>query len=393
MAVRFQTAVVNPDGSVVELQSGHNEITDWGMDALAGQNISVLCNCLNLSSAIGPASRIGTGSGTTLSMTVTDATSIAVAATADFFQAGDVGHTLSITGLQELKITSFTSATAVVCATRQGFWLSGAPTAGPYSSFGVHFTGTNTLATQFTSFNTYDTATANYKAELNDSGNSRFIHQRIFLSSAVIGSNWTIRQLGWSADGGANVFGKVNLAAPDVVNIGQKYRVQLQVYSTYTPINIASQIVDWGATIGTYDLAIKQEVINADSDEINFLAPFGTWNFTQLEYFTGAFATVAVKWFGDIGFSYYPHNGGILKSDCVTSDSVYSAGSHTKKRTFELLDTFAIPAATGLTVDFGVHVSNTQTLTIKPNSGTITKPAGYWCALTFPICWTRQLTN
>lgn len=408
LGVRFKTEICDVDRhgritKAVTTHEGSNTITDWGMDSLATLRQDQLVAYLHLSDTLGTAKRVLTG-GTTLTLTITDASNIAVAASAGFFGAGDVGKTLSIDALggagqtQELKITGYTDSQHVTCSTRAGAWLPGfTPGTGPFSSAGVHATDTSTLANQFTKFNTYDTSASNYNAELNDSSNSRSIHQRIFLSAAVTGSAWTINQLGWSdGNAGNNCFGKVNLSSPDVVAVGKKYRVTLQLYSAYTPINISSQSVNWGATIGTYDLALRQQSMIKDSTVsnsigANLLLPAAAKANMKTVWFTSAFTLAATKWEGDTGYSVSP-NGTVAGGETsMVTDAAYSSGQHTLGRTLKWSDAVNISGATGFGV--GAVVSVGASFGIKPNAGTITKPSGYWCALTFQLYWTRAFSN
>lgn len=408
IGVYYKTEICDCDsrGNVIFARPGNegfNTITDWGMDSLATLRQDQLVNYLHLSDTLGTAKRVLTG-GVTLSLTITDASNIAVASSAGFFVAGDVGKTLSIDSLggagktQELKITAFTDAQHVTCSTRAGLWLPGfTPGTGPFGTAGVHATDTSTLANQFTKFNTYDTGATNFNAELNDSSNSRFIHQRIFLSGAA-GSTWTINQLGWSdGNAGNNVFGKVNLASPDVVATGKKYRVQLQLFSAYAPIDIASQSINWGATIGTYDLAFRQERIPFDSSDnptviSNLLRPKLTAGSLFPAYWTGARSLGSILWQGDTGYSTSPQTSPVAGSSVSASDSSYASGQHTKVRTIKWDDTVSITSATLIGLKAGT-TANYGGLSIKPNSGTITKPSGFVAQLDFRLFWTRAFVN
>jgi hypothetical protein len=422
LTVRFKTEICECDsrGRIVRVrpgQQGSNTITDWGMDALVTGTTFGLSAYLHLSDTLGPAKRPLTG-GTTLSVAVTSPTSITVTASAGFFAAGDAGNTLSITDFggsgqtQELQITSYTSATQVSCSTRQGAWLPGfTPGTGPFSQAAVHFTSTNTLANQFTKFNSYDGSATNYRSQLNDSANHRFISQTIFLSGAVSGTAWTVNQLGWS-DGNAsnNVFGKVNLASPDIIGVGLKYRVQLQIYSAYTPINLSSVVLDWGATIGSYTVNVLQERIGYDQSDSfyydstiyrhNFLRPagFGSSYGTGLRnwFLTTAQSPQSVLWAGDAGFTTVIHTG--MGGQTNVTDGAYTSGTHTKLRSVKWDDTIAFTAATwlgvGATSPYGSHAFLGYALSIFPVSPTtFAKPAGYWCSLDFALFWTRAFSN
>ncbi len=399
LSVRFKTQLCDARGRVEkDLQEGWNTITDWGMDALASIRPGTLIGYLHLGSILGPAKRVGQGANT-LTLTINSPSDIDVFAAEGFFTAGDVGNTLSITALgQELKIIAYTDTQHIKCTTRAGAWLPGiVPSAGPFASFGVHFTSVNVLNNQITKFNTYDTGAANYAAELNDSGNSRSIHQRIFLSGTVAGADWTINELGWSdGNAGNNLFGKVNLLSPDVVPVGKKYRVTLQLYSGQTPINIASQSVNWGATIGTYDLQIRQEVIPQDSASTpygSWIAPCFTSSLTRTVWWTGAFAMATTKWAGDVGYLINPHGPTAGDSGVnAASDQAYTGGQHTKTRNWTIADSLNLAGLTGVCCGY-TSTGSAMLITLKPNSGTITKPSGYWCALNFQLFWTRTLPN
>jgi hypothetical protein len=407
MAVRFRTWICDGNGKIIrEGQSGWNTITDYGMDFIAGASCSAAINYLVVSSALGPAKKVLSG-GTTLSITSTaDPTNLAVVASANFFAAGDVNNTLYIDALgQELKIIAYTDQQHVTCATRPGVWLPGiTPGTGPFATAGVHYTATNTVATEITRFNSYDTTATNNNVELTDYTNSRFIHQRIYLSGVVSGSPWTINQLAWSPNFGAgnNVFGKVNLVTPDNVAVGQKYRVQLDLYSGYTPINISSFSANWGATIGTYDLQIRTEFISGDTATNGgppFLSPsfgsssagvYGTW------FTTAAFTMHSAYFFGDPSgpTSGQLHAPAGSAAGASWSDASYVSNTFKKVRTWTIIDTLTVTAATGIGLGAGGGNNQyNQIFAVKPNSGTITKPSGYWAALSFPIYWTRAFVN
>ena len=413
VGVMFKTEICDCDaaGNVIAARvthQGRNTITDWGMDSLDLISPGTLTSYCHLGSVLGTAKRVLTG-GITISLVITDASNIAVTATAGFFVAGDVGRSLSITDFggagitQELKITAYTDSTHVTCSTRAGVWLPGfTPGTGPFSSAGVHATDVSTLTNQITKFNTYDTNATNYNACLNDSSNSRWNLQRVFLSAYVTGSPWNINELGWSNGNASNyVFGKVNLSSPDVVAVGKKYRVTLNFYTAYSPIDIASQSVNWGGTIGTYDFQIRNEIIVKDdgsssNNPQHWLRPTAqtAGNTLVPRWWTSAFTMQAIKWDGDTGFNAGAHGIAAGNSSAGTFyDSTYTNGTFTKQRTAKWDDTISISAATGLSVGLNTFTTHGGLITLKPNSGTVTKPAGYWCAITSQLYWTRDLTN
>ncbi|MDE3068620.1 MAG: hypothetical protein KGJ60_13880 [Verrucomicrobiota bacterium] len=406
MAVRFKTWICDAQGRKLRVgNEGWNTITDWGMDSLATINQAILASNLHLSTSLGTGKRVLSG-GTTLSITSTaDPTNVSVVASANFFLSGDVGNTLYIDGLgQELKIVAFTDAQHVTCATRPSVWLPGiTPSTGPFSTAGVHFTSIATLAADFQAISTFDTSASQNNAEISDYTNTRFIHQRIWLSGAF-GTGQTIQQVGWSNNTtiGGNCFGKINLTTPDTVNAGQKYRLQLQLFCGYTPINLSSVPINWGATIGSYSLNIRTEELRFDwsgsstndssqgSNSGCFLIPTGTPSGTSTNWFTSAFSLVGPYFWGDPSYNsgpHYPPAGSSGTNDL--SYAAYSTGTFMKSATWKISDTLSISGATG----FVMGGTGNQCLSFAPAGGTITKPSGYYASLIFPIYWTRQLLN
>lgn len=398
--VRFKTELCDADGKVERTLTPwtRNMITDFGMNNLPVSGVHVLCNYLNLSSTGQTLKRVA--SGIDFTVTWSDPVTINVTADAGFFEAGDVGRTLFINHASwpELLITNFNNSQDIDCVARNSAWLPGftppSSPAGPYTSVGVHYTNQNSLAAEFTRFNTYDTGSADNNAELTDSANSRFIHQRIFLSAVVTGSPWTINALGWS-NNSANLLGQATLSGADTVPVGKRYRVTLQVRSGYTPINLSGVSLDWGATIGTHTCDLRQERIGKDSsvNRPNILMPLAfPSSMDQTSSQTGALTLVSTQWEGDAGYTSVSR-AQTSYTDMVTQ-AAYSAGTFMVTKTGRWPESVTITNATGLYI--GGQVSGTMTfppLTIKPTSGTITKPNGWRMELAIPVHWTRQLIN
>lgn len=398
LAVRYETALCDRHGRIERvLQRGRNTITNWGMDQLASQSVYTLINYLNLSSTQDTRKRQLQG-GNQLTLTYTSESNIGVVADSNFFEAADAGRTLVVPGVPELKITVYTSQTQVTCATPGGFWLPGftppgAPTA--YSSAAVYYTNTNTLASHFTKFNTYD---AGGQTQSTDNSNSRFVHQRIYLSGVVAGSDWTVNQLGWSdGNGSNNCFGVANLPGADTVPVGKRYRVALTVYSGYTPVDLSGVSADWGATIGTYTLDIRQEYIGLDDDGSgvpgtvsNLLQPHSVddQGLTIVGGWTdNAYALVAPYWQGQTGGTQPPGQEFSANGTAISLGS-YTNGQFTRTKNIRWSDLQNIVNATALTAAQG---GGKPWLTLKPQSGTITKPSGFWADITLRIFWTRDL--
>lgn len=390
--VHYKTQLCDAEGNVEhDLQEGWNMITDWGMDQLATSSVSSLVNYLHLSDTANIRKRALQGGNTVSTDTTGGASNVVITAAQGFFTSADVGRVLQISGWPELLISAYADAQHVTCTARGGVWLPGfTPSAGPFTNVGIYYTNMNQLDNQFTRYNTYDTAASNYNTILTDSANTRFTHQRIFLS-ATVGSQWTVNQLGWSdGNGSNNVFGVVNLSSTDTIPVGKKYRVTLQVYSGYTPINLTSVSLNWGGMIGTYTCDISMERIGYEnSGYVPFLIPANTATL-YTGWTTGGFTMQSTQWQGDAGYTSLARTA---TSSCGTGtvvDGTYTGGTFNRTRRAWWPDTVNISGATGLLVTYN-NDYNYSLLTIRPQSGTISKPSGYWCDTTWTIYWTRTL--
>lgn len=397
LSVRYQTALCDRHGKIERiLQEGTNMITDWGMDAMATTTIADNCDYLHLGSTTETLKRVLPG-GNSITLSGTDPAGITVTAASNFFEAADAGRVLKIAGWPELLVTAFTSATVVTVRSRASLWPPGftPPGTGPFTDVGIHYTNVATLATEFTRYNTKDTGAANNDAELNDEANSRFIIQKIFLSAEVTGSSWTVNELGWGPNT-TNCFGKTNLAAPDVIAVGKKYRVLLQVLNAFTPINLSAISLNWGATVGTYTCDVRQERIgkqfSGSSIIYNLLDPIAPGN-TQAGWWTGAFTMDTTRWQDGAGWDGLQARTGYNQTAAgMIIDTAYTAGNHRRTRTLRWPDAVAISGATGLwaTVKSTFHWPS---LTVRPTTGTITKASGHRIDLIFAIAWQRTLSN
>lgn len=404
--VRYQTALCDRRGRVERvLQSGTNMITDWGMDQLASNRCDQLTTHLHLGSTAVGLKRL-LQNDNEITVDPSDPAAVEVVADSNFFESNDVGRTLKIAGWPELEITSYADERNVTGKARGSAWLPGftPPGAGPFTDVGVHYTNVNALAAQFTTFNTLDTGSPNNNTELTDSANSRFIRQKIWLSSVVSGSPWTVNQLGWG-QGSTNVFGKTTLAGPDTVPVDKRYRVHLQIYLVYTPLDLNAVTIDWGGSIGSYEVDIRQERValdrtaGSDTQAQNIFRPLsGSTTSDTFGYFlTSAQTRQSIQWQGDVGFSPTIHNIGSASAPGATAniDSSYSAGTHRRTRAIRWGEGLGITNATMLGVAGSFTGSNRYLngLGIFPTSGTISKPSGWRADLIFPIHWTRQLIN
>jgi hypothetical protein len=396
IGVRYETALCDKHGRVLRvLQRGRNMITNTGMDSLATTALSALVTTLHLGSATQVIKRLLPG-GTTLTVDYTNPAAVLLTTSANFFDtANDVGRTLQIGGWPELEITVCGTAITATGKARNSVWLPGftPSSTGPFTDVGIHYTSVATLATEFTTITTFDTGTTNNNACINDGSNSRFNHQRIFLSAVVTGSDWTVLQLGWGTAAAA-CFGKTTLGSADTVPVGLRYRVTLNIYSVFTSINLAAQSFNWGATIGTIACNVRSHRINQDINDYkpNVLKPRAMATQLSIGWWTNSQSDIAILYEGDAGFNNLPSGstGQVVGGNFVL-DGAYTNGTFSRTRTFRWPETVTVTAATKL----GVWDQNiaSEGLYIKPTSGTITKPSGWRMDVVFPVHWTRQLTN
>lgn len=415
LSVRFKTEICNAAGIPISApRYFRNMVTDWGMDQLPATTIPDLINFLVIGDEAESLKRAAAGQLLTIDYSG-GAGNLLISTDINFFETlaavppGDLGRTLKIAGFPELLITAVVDAKNIQAKARGSVWPEGfdpaVPGTGTHSDFAVHLTNSNSIAGYLTRFSTLDTSAADRKVELNDSSNSRTIHQRIFLSSIVSGTAWTARQLGWSdGNGSNNCFGKSTLPSPDVIPVGNRYRVTLQVFSAQTPIDISGLAVDWGAAAGSHVVDVRQERIGLDTKNGGSSGVNIPFNFRRQKppssltvgYHTNPFTLGVIAWEGDAGFTDLDSRGFVQVSGSeVLVDDGYIAGDHRMIRRCRWSDTLEITNATGLYVGHRSSINSTllSYVTIRPQSGTISKPLGHWMELNFPLVWTRELVN
>ena len=69
----------------------------------------------------------------------------------------------------------------------------------------------------------------------------------------------------------------------------------------------------------------------------------------------------------------------------------YTNGQFKRTKNIKWPDTAAITNATALGMIYSAAPGSYSNFTLKPQSGTVNKPGGYWCDWTFSVYWTRDL--
>jgi len=170
--------------------------------------------------------------------------------------------------------------------------------------------------------------------------------------------------------------------------------VKLDVYSVYTPIQLAAVAVNWGATIGNYTMDIRQEYIGQDGGGVqgNILAPLTIGAGTpQACWWNATHTFVAPYWEGQSGGTLPPNAGRTSLATGGLTQGAYTNGQFKRTKNIKWPDPDAITGATAVGIAYGGAPGGYSPFTLKPQSGTVNKPSGYWCDWTFSVYWTRLL--
>ncbi len=228
-AVRYQIAVLDPDGSVARLFAPRkNLIMDGGLDHYASLDFVDLFSYACVGTGTNPVMRYSAP------VTFTQTGNV-VTASAAFFAPSDVGYILkygasgSGSGGAEQYITGYTSAVSVTVS-------SNAVVGTSYGA--LWYVNQTTLQTQVKATNTYQPTGGGSVFALG-SGTSTFTHTRVFLFSAE-SSTITYQEIGWSWNG-TNIFGR-DLITPSGVTLvsGQQLQVTINVALQFGPTAITA---------------------------------------------------------------------------------------------------------------------------------------------------------
>lgn len=200
-----------------------------------------------------------------------------VTASANFFEAADVGRLLKFDTGEEMYIIAFTDAQNVQVDT------SGALGASEGTVWYVDQTSMDTESKRTTTYaqNSGDNSTT-WDGVLDE-----YVLKRTFLFSAEVGTV-TYREVGWSPSGsaGANIFGRAVLpGAGDTLLAGQQYEIACELRVRPSP-NSATAVADVGS--GGYDTAGNAQVEYAGVDQpwsLRRIASNGTMDGNGLSFF------------------------------------------------------------------------------------------------------------
>jgi hypothetical protein len=222
--VRYQTRILNPDGSIAaELPWKKNLILDQGLNNVSAYSWSRLFSNCAIGTSADPVKR---DSGLT---TFTRAGNV-VTASANFFEAADVGRLIKFDSGEEMHVTFFTDAQNVTVN------IAGALAASQGTVWYVNLTGHTAEAKRT---NTTIGGAAENKTTFSV---DTITHQRQFIFPAEVGPV-TYREIGWSHSGeaGANLFGRdVIPGAGDSLVAGQQYQVIVTLIVKIKPAAITA---------------------------------------------------------------------------------------------------------------------------------------------------------
>jgi len=247
--VEYETFVLNPDGSVASHRKPkRNLIYDQGLNQVATNQ---WCECFR---------NVAVGTGTNPTKRDSAATTFtragnAVSASANFFEAADVGRLLKWDTGEEAYIATFVDAQNVTTIS------SGAIAAAQGTIYYVNDTGLQTETAR----------TSTCTTDAGDNGTTfsvdTYTHKRTFLFPAV-GAPVTLREIGWSpnAGAGANLFGRDLIpGAGDALLAGQQYKVIVRLFVTISPVTQTAQADVGNNGYNTAGLAIHEYILRAYS--------------------------------------------------------------------------------------------------------------------------------
>jgi hypothetical protein len=369
--VHYTVAVLDDRGRAVRrLKRKRNLILDQGLDGIAVRSWAASFTHAAVGTGTTPTKR--DSGAITVSRTGSTLT-----ASAGFFEAADVGRLFKFDTGQEVRITAFSSATAVTTAT------SGAIAAAEGTVWYVNQTG---LATETKRSGTYSTdAGANGSSFLAGT----WTHKRTFIFSAETGTV-TYREIGWShtATAGANLFGRDLLAGVGVTLVsGQQLRVVVQLSVSFSPgesspyVNTITGWTQDGAhgieTASTVNLDFVQTngVVNSDGA----LDPCGAgqaWTSTM---------SAAIR---PISSSQLSDSGVIFSKGYVLA--AYSSGTFFRDRTVTF-STTETNSSSIRSVGYGLNGANcAHRIVFNSNQA---KTSAQTLSLTFRLSWGRVLNN
>lgn len=377
LAVHYSVAVLNPDGTVADSRRRKsNLLLDTGLDLAATSRFAALFTYAAVGTSANPVKRdSGAITFTRSADTVT--------ASANFFEAGDVGRLLKFDSGEEMYITAFTDAQTVTVNE------SGTLGASEGTIWYVNLTG---LAAETKRTNTYGSDSGDngstYSAPL-----KTWTMKRTFIFSAE-STSVTYREIGWgpSSTPGSNLLGRDVLAGGGVSLIsGQQLKVVVELSFTFAPnepTEYTNVVTGWSqdgdCCIEDVNTGTAISAVNTNGSTPNvggFLEPSET-SACVLSTLSGALVSM--------GISSQPDTGKLVIKEM--SLATYVAGSFTRRKSV----TFTVSEGNSTSIRSIWLTSSTQ----ANNRGfrvlldaAETKDSAHRLTLRFDITWGRVLTN
>lgn len=392
-AVRWQTFLVDPKtGEETPLQSGHNMITDagmnqWGSGLLDFDKIHCTEDVVVLKRLPDPSNE--------LTLTFSGPDSVSIASSSGFFGVQDVDRVLKVDGWPELLITAFTDSQNITAKARGELWAPGftppASPSGPHTDdWGVHYTNFGTLSTKKISLDSgsFDTTDPDYDTTTLDAANRRFVHKRAWVTASGISGGATIRALAWGVSDPtvSAPMGVIALTSPDVIPSGKKYKVKASFYQSYpAQWRITDEVIDLGPIVGsalTLNLASLQY-----HPEASVLVPFTTPS--RVKFTAGGYdLDVTEAWFGDANYV----SSSLQTSNGASSLSSYVSGTHWRtKRIYPTTSVSMVDYAGGFLQQYS---GGSAPIDVRFNlTPAWSKPVDVYFNIYFAVHWARELIN
>jgi hypothetical protein len=212
LSVRYQLSVLNADGSLAfERPAKNNLILDAGLDLPAS----------NVWAALTTYARVGTGTTPVKrdSGAITFSRSgTTVTASANFFEAADVGRLLKFDSGEEMYVTAFIDAQTVTVDTSGTLGASEGT---------IWYVNQTVLVAQTKSTSTYGTNSGDNGSSY-DGVNTAYIFKRTYIFSAESGAV-TYNEIGWAPTPSGNLFGRDIITGGISLVAGQQLKVVVEL--------------------------------------------------------------------------------------------------------------------------------------------------------------------
>jgi hypothetical protein len=241
----YKAKVVNDSTNEVTWESdwSKNLILNQGMDAIYSQNIADLTlygiagTGTRPNSISGQSSEI-TQSGTNAFLNIRTGMTDFTSSNGSYPAAVEVGDIIKYSNNSESMVSTVTDGFNLVLSTNYTFTTG--------QTFVVWKTAQIGMDTEVKRSNDYVTGTGNCETTTN--WNVRTWRRTYDFSTEVVGQSYNELGVGWASSGATNVFSRILVGSPIIVDIGFKLRLIYDLVGTFTPtasVPITASIGGW----------------------------------------------------------------------------------------------------------------------------------------------------